>query len=118
MSRALLESFSYFPLSTTLRGTEDVVSPHGIPLDLLDRLLIVRTLPYSQEEMVKILRIRAQTEGIEVDEESLQELGEIGTRTTLRYAAQLLSPSSLLAKVNGPDIHSQGRRPGGQRPLP
>uniref|UniRef100_A0A131XXE0 RuvB-like helicase n=1 Tax=Ixodes ricinus TaxID=34613 RepID=A0A131XXE0_IXORI len=85
----------------TIRGTEDVVSPHGIPLDLLDRLLIVRTLPYSQEEMVKILRIRAQTEGIEVDEESLQELGEIGTRTTLRYAAQLLSPSSLLAKVNG-----------------
>ncbi|KAH6928961.1 hypothetical protein HPB50_022321 [Hyalomma asiaticum] len=85
----------------TIRGTEDVVSPHGIPLDLLDRLLIVRTMPYTREEMVQILRIRAQTEGIEIDEESLQELGEIGTRTTLRYAAQLLSPSSLLAKVNG-----------------
>ncbi|KAH9381439.1 hypothetical protein HPB48_008981 [Haemaphysalis longicornis] len=85
----------------TIRGTEDVVSPHGIPLDLLDRLLIVRTMPYTREEMVQILRIRAQTEGIDIDEESLQELGEIGTRTTLRYAAQLLSPSSLLAKVNG-----------------
>lgn len=35
---------------------------------------------------LQILRIRAQTEGIDIDEESLQELGEIGTRTTLRYA--------------------------------
>jgi hypothetical protein len=29
------------------------VSSHGIPLDLLDRLLIIRTLPYSEEEMVR-----------------------------------------------------------------
>lgn len=36
------------------RGTEDVVSPHGIPLDLLDRLLIVRTMPYTREEMVQV----------------------------------------------------------------
>merc|ERR550539_805183 len=34
----------------TIRGT-DIASPHGIPLDLLDRLLIIRTLPYSKEEM-------------------------------------------------------------------
>lgn len=35
----------------TIRGT-DVVSPHGIPVDLLDRMLIIRTMPYSIEEMV------------------------------------------------------------------
>lgn len=29
-------------------GTEDILSPHGIPVDLLDRLLIIRTLPYTQ----------------------------------------------------------------------
>ena len=29
------------------------MSPHGIPIDLLDRLLIIRTLPYTEEEMVK-----------------------------------------------------------------
>eukprot|EP00456_Euglypha_rotunda_P067682 TRINITY_DN58763_c0_g1_i1.p1 TRINITY_DN58763_c0_g1~~TRINITY_DN58763_c0_g1_i1.p1 ORF type:complete len:254 (-),score=20.27 TRINITY_DN58763_c0_g1_i1:84-845(-) len=28
---------------TTIRGTQDVSAPHGIPLDLLDRLLIIRT---------------------------------------------------------------------------
>lgn len=31
----------------TIRGT-DIVAPHGIPVDLLDRLLIIRTLPYSE----------------------------------------------------------------------
>ena len=35
-------------------------SPHGVPVDLLDRLLIIRTLPYSLEEAVQILAIRAQ----------------------------------------------------------
>lgn len=34
----------------TIRGT-DVVSPHGIPVDLLDRMLIIRTMPYSMEEV-------------------------------------------------------------------
>uniref|UniRef100_A0A646QD40 RuvB-like helicase n=1 Tax=Hemiscolopendra marginata TaxID=943146 RepID=A0A646QD40_9MYRI len=85
----------------TIRGTEDIVSPHGIPLDLLDRLMIIRTLPYSQDEMVQILRIRAQTEGIQIDNESLLLLGEVGTKSTLRYAVQLLTPANVLAKLNG-----------------
>ena len=42
-----------------IRGT-DMRSPHGVPVDLLDRLLIIRTLPYSLEEAVQILAIRAQ----------------------------------------------------------
>ena len=36
------------------RGTEDIVSSHGMPLDLLDRVMIVRTLPYSQDEMTQV----------------------------------------------------------------
>jgi DNA helicase TIP49 (TBP-interacting protein) len=27
-------------------------SPHGIPVDLLDRLLIIRLLPYDLDEIV------------------------------------------------------------------
>ena len=50
----------------TVRGTDDVISPHGIPKDLLDRLLIIKTLPYSQEEMTQIIKIRAATEAITV----------------------------------------------------
>ena len=35
-------------------------SPHGIPVDLLDRLLIVSTSPYSEEEMRTIIGIRVR----------------------------------------------------------
>lgn len=86
--------------SCTIRGTE-IVSPHGMPLDLLDRVMIIRTLPYSPEEMVQILKIRAQVEGIQADDDSLAHLGDLGTKTTLRYAVQLLTPSNLLARING-----------------
>ena len=34
----------------TIRGT-DVLAPHGVPVDLLDRMLIIRTMPYSVPEM-------------------------------------------------------------------
>lgn len=84
----------------TVRGT-DISSPHGMPLDLLDRIMIIRTLPYSQDEVVKILSIRAQVEGIKLDANSKEFLGEIGVKTTLRYAVQLMTPASLLSRING-----------------
>ncbi|KAJ3092748.1 RuvB-like protein 1 [Quaeritorhiza haematococci] len=85
----------------TIRGTDDVVSPHGIPVDLLDRLLIIRTLPYTMEEIIVILNIRAKTEGITVDESANKHLAEIGVKSSLRYAIQLLTPASILARING-----------------
>lgn len=66
------------------RGTGDIVSAHGIPRDLLDRLIIVRMKPYGQEEVAQIIRIRAQTEGIKIDNDALQELSSIAERASLR----------------------------------
>ena len=66
----------------TIRGT-DIMAPHGIPVDLLDRMVIVRTMPYCREEMMKIMLIRAATEGIEVDKSALDMLGDIGTKASL-----------------------------------
>jgi len=43
-----------------------MVSAHGIPVDLLDRLLIIKTTNYGLEELMKILAIRASTEGIKL----------------------------------------------------
>jgi RuvB-like protein 2 len=40
---------------TNIRGTH-YKSPHGIPLDLLDRLLIIMTTPYSEKELRAILQ--------------------------------------------------------------
>jgi len=84
----------------TVRGTE-VIAPHGVPIDLLDRLMIIRTMPYSLQEIVQILAIRAQVEGISVDEEAYAYLGEIGVRSTLRYAVQLLTPAKVVVNTNG-----------------
>ncbi|XP_050304629.1 ruvB-like helicase 1 [Anthonomus grandis grandis] len=84
-----------------IRGTDDIYSPHGIPLDLLDRLLIIRTVPYERPDMEQILRLRAKTEGLEIDDEAITALGEVGVKATLRYAVQLLTPAHLTAKING-----------------
>merc|ERR1719248_408933 len=84
----------------TIRGT-DVVSPHGIPVDLLDRMLIIRTLGYSVDEIVQVLSIRAQTEGLTMAQEAIELLGEIGQNTSLRYVVQLMTPAAVLAKTNG-----------------
>ena len=40
-----------------IRGTNQQ-SPHGIPIDLLDRLLIITTKPYELDEIKQILKIR------------------------------------------------------------
>jgi RuvB-like protein 1 (pontin 52) len=84
----------------TIRGT-DVVSPHGIPVDLLDRMLILRTIPFSLEEIIQIMSIRAETESLDIEDQALAALGEIGVRTSLRYAVQMLAPSKILAETNG-----------------
>ena len=84
-----------------IKGTDGMSAPHGVPVDLLDRLVIIRTLPYTPEEMVKILAVRATVEGLVVDEESLAYLGDVGERASLRHAVQLLTPASVLAKTNG-----------------
>lgn len=84
-----------------IRGTDDIVAPHGIPLDLLDRLVIIRTLPYPRSDLEQIVKLRATTEGLEIDAEALSALSEVGSRSTLRYAVQLLTPAALTAKTNG-----------------
>lgn len=106
LNRALESKLSPIVVLATNRGTSkirgtDLIAPHGIPIDLLDRLLIIRTLPYTLEEIVKILSIRAQTESITLTEEALAYLGSIGTRTSLRYAVQLLSPTSIFSATQG-----------------
>jgi RuvB-like protein 1 (pontin 52) len=84
----------------TIRGT-DVVAPHGVPVDLLDRMLIIRTMPYALDEMIQIVAIRAETESIEVEEDALALMGEIGAKTSLRYIVQMLTPSKIVAQTNG-----------------
>ena len=58
---------------TTVRGSDDgVKAPHGCPPDLIDRLLIVRTLPYNQEEIKTIIGKRASLEGLTLTDDALE----------------------------------------------
>lgn len=68
------------------RGTEDIIAPHGIPVDLLDRILIIRTLPYTLDDIRAIVQIRARTEGLEISEDALNYTAESGVKTSLRYS--------------------------------
>jgi len=108
LNRALESSLAPIVIFATNRGVctirgADVVSPHGIPVDLLDRMLILRTLPYSLEEILQIMSIRSETESLLLDDSALALLGEIGARTSLRYAGQVLTPARILATSDGRD---------------
>jgi len=85
---------------TEIRGT-DIRGPHGLPVDLLDRCMIIRTQPYTLEQVSQILSIRAKLEGIPITEDSLKVLAEISSRTSLRYTVQLLTPAGILSQVAG-----------------
>jgi RuvB-like protein 2 len=94
---------------TRIRGTK-YKSPHGIPGDLLDRMLIISTKKYDENETREIVRIRyvpllgtvdtsssAEEEDVKLSQDSLDLLAQMGLQTSLRYALNLIAPSQLLA---------------------
>ncbi len=83
---------------TTIRGT-DVKSPMGFPLDLVDRSVIIGTQEYDADSIREILRIRSVEEKVELDEGALEKLTEIGAKSSLRYAVQLLSLAAQNART-------------------
>lgn len=85
---------------TKIKGT-DVESPHGMPRDLLDRLLIIPTRPYTEDEIRDIIRIRSDEIEVPLTEEAIEELTKIGSKRSLRYALQLLDPAWMIAKRRG-----------------
>ncbi|RLJ05973.1 MAG: TATA box-binding protein [Candidatus Aenigmatarchaeota archaeon] len=82
---------------TEIRGTT-IKAPHGMPLDLLDRILIINTKPYSGEAIRKIIEERAKTEKINLEEKALEFLTRLGEETSLRHSIQLLAPAKEIAK--------------------
>ena len=98
---------------TTIRGT-DYKSPHGIPIDLLDRLLIISTSPYTEKEIQQILHIRCEEEDVEMGEDALTLLTKIGVETSLRYAIHVRQPPPARAPPRVPCC----RRPPAERRPP
>lgn len=86
---------------TVIRGTDDITAAHGIPPDLLARLLIIPTHLYNPSEIATIVRLRTKVEGLVISDSALEKIAGKGKEVSLRYALQLLTPASILAKVNG-----------------
>ena len=79
-----------------IRGT-NYRSPHGIPIDLLDRLLIINTAAYTEAELKQILTIRCDEEDVAIADDAKDILTRIALDTSLRYAIQLITAARLVA---------------------
>lgn len=82
---------------TRIRGT-NYQSAHGLPIDLLDRLVIISTSPYEEKEIKQILKIRCEEEDVEMSDDALTVLTRIGMETSLRYAIQLITTANLVCR--------------------
>jgi RuvB-like protein 2 len=101
-----------------IRGTK-IQSPHGLPVDLLDRVLIVSTKPYEEQDIQQIIQIRSvrwtgdatevdlinedfifrcEEEDVTLAAEALSVLTSMAVQTTLRYALNLISCAQVLAR--------------------
>ena len=97
-----------------------------MPLDLLDRTIIIPTTQYEEKELRQILKIRCEEEDTEISEDALTvltkvrstntkvglhhevyfagwhqvnwTLPKVGGETSLRYAIQLICVASLVCK--------------------
>ncbi len=82
---------------TKIRGT-NYISPHGLPIDLLDRSLIITTKPYNDKELAQILEIRCQEEDVELTESATKLLTKIAKECSLRYGIHLITTANLVAQ--------------------
>eukprot|EP00823_Brevimastigomonas_motovehiculus_P001531 TRINITY_DN12088_c0_g1_i1.p1 TRINITY_DN12088_c0_g1~~TRINITY_DN12088_c0_g1_i1.p1 ORF type:complete len:493 (+),score=115.25 TRINITY_DN12088_c0_g1_i1:34-1512(+) len=93
--------------NTTIRGT-NYKGPHGMPVDLLDRLLIIPTVPYNEKELAQILKLRMEEEDVEATEDAKLLLTKIATETSLRYAIHLITMANLVkAKRKATEVDTQ-----------
>lgn len=110
INRALEDDFAPIVVMATNRGVSpargtNYKSPHGVPMDLLDRSIIIHTAPYGADELRTILSIRSTEEDVELSAEALALLTKIGQETSLRYASNLIAVSlQLAAKRRAPQV--------------
>ncbi|KAG9005481.1 RuvB-like protein 2 [Tulasnella sp. 427] len=86
-----------------IRGTK-YKSPHGLPIDLLDRVLIITTKPYEIEDIEQIIKIRCDEEDVKLTPDALHVLTQMVPGTTLRYALNFISCANILARRRKSDV--------------
>ncbi|KAG6874527.1 RuvB ATP-dependent DNA helicase pontin [Termitomyces sp. T32_za158] len=86
---------------TLVRGTLDIVSPHGMPVDLLSRCMIVKTDGHTRDQVGKVIQLRASVEGLKLGQSVVERLASVWEKSSLRYVLQLLTPASISAQLAG-----------------
>jgi len=82
-----------------------------MPLDLLDRCIIIPTSPYSEKEIKAILQIRCEEEDVEMAGEALDLLTRIAKETSLRYSMHMIMTAALCCKQRkGAEVEVQDVR--------
>ncbi len=102
INRALEDEFAPIVIMATNRGVSktrgtNYKSAHGLPVDLLDRVIIISTTNYNSDEIKQILSIRAQEEEVDITPDAISLLTKIGQETSLRYSSNLISVSQQIA---------------------
>jgi RuvB-like protein 2 len=80
-----------------VRGTNEI-SRHGIPKDFLDRMLVISTEEYNEEEMRNIIKMRVDEENVTISEDGINGLVEISKECGLRYSLNLLTIAGVRAR--------------------
>ena len=74
---------------------------------LVDRYFEIVSARPVMRDIWSGMQADKQLLGLQIDESAIAALAEIGSRTTLRYVGQLLTPARVLAVTNGKDIISK-----------
>ncbi|QQP52006.1 RuvB-like helicase, partial [Caligus rogercresseyi] len=88
LNRALEDDMAPVVVMATNRGISRIrgtnyMSPHGIPIDLLDRMIIIPTTAYDEKELGQILKIRCEEEDTDISEDALKVLTRIALEASL-----------------------------------
>jgi RuvB-like protein 2 len=80
-----------------VRGSS-ILSPHGIPADLLDRMLVIKTETYSPEEVRKIVETKMSEEDYQADERAKEYLSQIAVHHGVRHGLNILTASHYVSQ--------------------
>ena len=63
--------------SSSVGAKDGISAPHGLPVDLLDRLMIIKTSMYNASELREIIKLRAKAEGVDITQDAMDKVAQV-----------------------------------------
>lgn len=95
LNRALENELSPLVIMASNRGMSRIRgtkfrSPHGLPVDLLDRVLIVSTKPYTEEDVQQIIQIRCALSRVSMQASKFNSIYFTDAKKRMSHSPQTL----------------------------